>query len=252
MAKDTSVLDVPAVVESTQEIPYGEAPIVVPDKRVSEVRSQLNMHWNVLEDTFLKVCELLHEASLGKYYLQWQVKGLDRCYETFEEFVELEFNCKLRKAQYFISIHEMLVVNCEIDQEKLTDLGWSKCRELATCKQISKENIEEWIEKAQGMSWRELVAELKKLGGGKATSKKEDQDESDDDALKEEEEKLKNFKFKVTEVQMKVINRAIELCKKQSSSDAIGYNLELICCEFITSYEDREEDEQEDDDEELT
>lgn len=121
--------------------------------RPDECRERINHISHAAEASFLELAELLYEAKTQGYAEVW---GFD----NFQEWATSEFPMGARKAYYFVEIWET-IVECgkKLDRKKLTKLGWTKAKDLASV--ISAENCEEWVDKAQGMTTRELTDETK-------------------------------------------------------------------------------------------
>jgi hypothetical protein len=79
-------------------------------------------------------------------------------FPTFNDFVLERFGFASRKAHYLIEIYTNLVDKL-IPWEKVQGLGWTKLKDLA--KILTKENVDEWVEKASKLTVAELLAVLK-------------------------------------------------------------------------------------------
>lgn len=134
-------------------------------------------------------------------------------HQTFAEFCEQEVGFRIRKAEYYIRIYEV-IVETDIKHIRLYDLGWTKLRELVS--RLPPDEIEGWLPKAMTMTVKELQTALK----GEA-------------AKSDEVEKLIHRVFHVYEGDAEVIESAVAQCKQKAGTDSDGKALQYICLEFL-------------------
>jgi hypothetical protein len=97
-----------------------------------------------VEDTFL---------DLGRYLRQL----LDRDPELFQKIVH-QTNLGRRKAYYLVEISRVFD-SLQVSRARLKKLGWTKLSLIA--KQVTQANVEEWLERAENLSTKQLERKMK-------------------------------------------------------------------------------------------
>ena len=138
-------------------------------------------------------------------------------YESFGEYVFETFGFKERKARYLIEIYASLVTNM-IPYAKVKGLGWTKLKELARF--LTKENVDEWVKKVEGLS----VSEVKAL----IASEKD----GDDVSLKPTSDTV-SMNFKLHPDQTAIVESAMNLAKVNADTEFDNVALETICAEYV-------------------
>lgn len=138
-------------------------------------------------------------------------------YESFGEYVFETFGFKERKARYLIEIYSSLVTNL-IPYDKVKGLGWTKLKELARF--LTKENVDEWVKKVEGLS----VSEVKALLAGEK--------DKDDTNLKPTSDTV-SMNFKLHPDQTSIVESAINLAKVNADTEFDNIALETICAEYV-------------------
>lgn len=163
-------------------------------------------------------------------------------YNSFGEYCEREVGIRrrtgenIRYAYYWFSIH--LDVNTGI-LNKVRALGRSKVYQLAGF--VNSQNIEEWIKRAESLTFDELVKAIKQA---KAVAAVADDEERGHEVPDEKSatpdakplpkpEELHVLQTSLYEGQWQTWQAAFERAKSISKSDKIGHNLELICQDFL-------------------
>lgn len=136
-------------------------------------------------------------------------------YESFDIYVYERFGFQSRKARYLIDIYTELV-NKQIPYEKVAALGWTKLKDLA--KLLTLDNVDEWVEKAKGLTVIELQALLK---AGPTKEKVETTDE------------FTTVKFKLKQDQVEVVNSALNKAKAEGQTEFDNVALEYICAGYL-------------------
>lgn len=145
-------------------------------------------------------------------------------YKSFRLFVEKEFGFTYRKAVYLIAIYDNLVA-AGIPWEKVKDLGWTKLRELASL--LNKENVDEWVKAAKGMTNVQLVEYIKAKAQGTLANP--------GDVAEDEAHKTSTISFKVHADQKETINAAIEKAMNEANTDVKTVALEAICLNYLNN-----------------
>lgn len=165
-------------------------------------------------------------------------------FKSFGDYVDQELGFSLRKAQRLRLIWFRLEVelkNLDPDvKDRICKLGWSKVRELARVLTIS--NAEEWLQKAEQMSFvqledtiRKYVEDLKKARR-EAALQGADPKTVDPGVPEPEETEWLHFKLFPEQAQTvdQAMSRAADLSGKLEV-DKKGHLLELICTDFVAT-----------------
>lgn len=137
-------------------------------------------------------------------------------FASFSEFVVEKFGFADRKARYLISIYDNLVTK-QIQWEKVSHLGWTKLKELAPI--LTPENVDEWVAKAEKLTFSELLAILKPTAEGDTTA------QTSDGIVK------MTFKFKAD--QAEIVQQALAKAKGELSTDYDTVAIENICAGYV-------------------
>ena len=140
-------------------------------------------------------------------------------FDSFDDFVFGKYKMKGRKARYLISIYDNLVTKM-IPWDKVSDLGWTKIKELAPV--LTPENVDEWVEKASKLSVIELIAVLKAeepLEGGEKTAKTTDE--------------VVKMVFKLKPDQSEIVTQALAKAKGELHTEYDTVALENICSGYV-------------------
>lgn len=176
--------------------------------RADDVRKKLLEAAMKIEHGYIDLALFAYEADKNEFYKKWG-------YSEFEEYAEKELHMKYRKLKYFIKIGKK-VSDLNLPKEKLEQLGWSKVSAITAV--LKNENAEEWIEKAETMSVRELVEAVK-------VTKQNDPNTP--------VPKITTITLKLTEAIAGTILDAIETAKKLTESDNQALALEMICSDWL-------------------
>lgn len=150
------------------------------------------------------------------------VKNIDgEVYESFKDFMAGEYGMNYRKGMYLVGIYNSLVES-EVSWDKVKDVGWTKLKELSSV--LTKDNADEWIEKALTLTTIQLIDYIKNLDvdGGEDTGKT-----TDDSA------KLTTMTFKLHEDQKETVQAALDKAMKDSNTDVASVALDYICMAFL-------------------
>jgi len=145
-------------------------------------------------------------------------------YESFREFVEAEFGINYRKSMYLISIYNSLVQS-GIPWKTVEPIGWTKLKELIGV--ITPENVDEWVEKAKGMTVLQLQQAIKEAATGADKTGAVEGSES-------KVESVTTFTVKMHDDQKEVILEAIERAKKEANTEHNAVALEAICMSYLS------------------
>jgi hypothetical protein len=140
-------------------------------------------------------------------------------YESFDIFVFERFGFQSRKARYLISIYTELVEK-QIPWDKVGPLGWTKVKDLAVAGVLTPENVDEWVEKAKGLTVLELQNLLK---GGNAETQTSSKTTDDVTALK----------FKLKNDQLETVQSALNKAKAETATEFDNVALENICAGYL-------------------
>lgn len=139
-------------------------------------------------------------------------------HESFGAFVSGEFGFQERKAKYLMEIYEALV-DKQIPWAKVSGLGWTKLKDLA--KILTLENVDEWVEKAKGLSVIELQNLLK---GDKSAGAAGSGSTSDDVTI---------VKFKLKPDALETVQTALAKAKGETGTEFDNVALENLCSAYL-------------------
>lgn len=142
--------------------------------------------------------------------------------DTFKTFIQDNFGLHYRKAMYLINIYDGLV-EADIPWAKVSGLGWTKLKELADI--LTKDNVDEWVEKAQNMTTLNLQAAVKAYKAG---------DLSTDGTTDPDSSGVSTITFKVHPDQKETIKQAVEQAMEEASTEFKGVALEAICMNYLS------------------
>jgi len=216
------------VLPGTKHKPYQplegmpEAALTAGDEFASQVEKIESVESNEVQDILIRLIdggaqnEFLTGAAVARAHALFkpndpQFGGVG----TFKEYIK--FNPKIdigyRKAMQLREIYQRLK---ELGVPwKAFGIGWTKVRVLLPV--LTKENIPEWVEKANGMNSESLKAAVRDaLDGGKLKA---------EGALSNV--KTKNFKF--DDDQLDIVDAALEKAKTVANTPDNAVAMELIC-----------------------
>lgn len=138
-------------------------------------------------------------------------------HESFGVYCMNTFGFQERKARYLIEIYEKLV-EAGIPWEKVKDLGWTKLKDIARF--LTKDNVDEWVEKASKLTVIELQKMLKEgtteaAGDAKTTS----------DSV--------TFKVKLHTDQLEIVQSALAKAKAETNTEHDNVALERIAAGYL-------------------
>lgn len=177
--------------------------------RSSEVREQILEINEQKEKGYVNLALLLYEAYTGKYAIEWG-------YKDFKSYTEAELATKYRKAMNFVEIGEK-VISLKLPKSRIEKIGWSKLRILVSV--LNKDNVQEWLDQAEGISYRELDEIVRK--------------ERVDKGDLEDKPKVTKLILKMSEAEAGIIESALEEAKKLVNSDNNTLALEMICSDWL-------------------
>ena len=118
-----------------------------------EIREAVITEKKLIDGAFIRLARHLAEINQKELYIVWG-------FSSFEEYVKNELEYGYRKADYLVSIWNKMK-HLHIPVERLEAVGWTKAVELARV--ITPDDAEIWMERAETMSYRDLVEEVKKV-----------------------------------------------------------------------------------------
>jgi hypothetical protein len=142
---------------------------------------------------------------------------------SFKEFVPDNYGLHPRKANYLINIYNKLV-EAEIPWHKVSDIGWTKLKELADI--LTNENVDEWVKIAHSMTTLNLIAAVKASKAGEAGL-------STDGTTAPDTSGVTTITFKVHPDQKETIKEAVEQAMEDADTEFKGVALEAICMNFL-------------------
>ena len=182
-------------------------------QRAQDARSKI-------EESYWDLSVVLHEIYTDMLYQSWGFK-------SWADYVEIEMGMNKRKAQYLVSIQSWFGEMKPSVQRWVRELGWTKAKELVG--RVDNENAEEWQEKVEGKSYRELMNLLEESKGSGT--------EGEPEVPNVEEPKPTKMNFALFEDQLSNVESALKVAKEISQSDSNNHALDMICLEFISTHQ---------------
>jgi len=173
-----------------------------------------------IEGKFWEMGSILHVIFNRQYYV-------DYGYHDWKDFCNDVLEMKWRTATYLRDIY-VKFTSLECTPENCVGIGWAKLKELLPI--VNKANVKYWLGEAKKKNVSIAVLHSKVLVAlGKM---------SPDEAAKLPQA----LTFRLYEDQSNNVERALELARRMTGSDSRGYQLEMVCVEFRTTYEAAEDE----------
>lgn len=168
-----------------------------------------------IELKFWELGEVLYHIFQNQYFLEYG-------YPNWKDFCSQVLDIKWRTATYLKDIYGKFT-SLGVKGEEIAGVGWVKLKELLPI--IDKKNVREWIKvaKDKNISLVQLNARVK-YALGKISKE-------------EAERPPRTIGFKLYEEQLESVKRALEIAKRMTGSENYGYLLEMICAEFLITYD---------------
>jgi hypothetical protein len=183
-------------------------------KRVLDLRKKV-------EESYWELSQSLSEVYGKSYYIAWG-------FQSWKEYVESELEFALRKAQYLVSISDWFSKMSPQLQDWIKGLGWTKAKELVGI--VNDENAADWQARLEGLTYAQLVDELK--GKGKDIETPIDGDGGGSDSA---EEKPQKKAFSLFPDQSANVTAALDKAKQLANTEKDGHALDLICSDFLAT-----------------
>lgn len=185
-----------------------------------ELRRKINDLRKTMEENSWELAFAMNEVHETGVYQAWG-------YKTWKDYVEVELDFAIRKAQYLIGIAQWFgQLNAGV-RDWVKKLGWTKAKELTG--RVTNENSAEWKKKVEGQS----VSQIQKMLKESADDGGDEGGDSSSSSSGDDKEKAKKKNFKLFGDQMENVNAALEKASELSGSDKEGHNLDMICVEFL-------------------
>lgn len=171
-----------------------------------------------VDTTFFVIGGILSRVQEEQW---WQDAG----FESLKDYVEEEFGLASRTATYWIQIYRDLVA-CEINFEDVSDIGWSKLKEISGM--LTPENADEWATRAREMSLRQLIEYIKAMKAGSKGSGDEE------DGVNPNQSDVKPYTFKLHDDERASVSAAVESGMEQLGTEYPSVAITHICDMFLT------------------
>lgn len=110
---------------------------------------------NKIELDFIKLGEYLYNIREHNMYEPY--------WSSFDEYTD-EMNLAKATSNKLINIYKQFVLTNKVSSTKLAKIGWSKIAELMTV--AKEENVDEWIDKAEILTQKDLRDEIREARTG--------------------------------------------------------------------------------------
>jgi DNA-directed RNA polymerase beta' subunit len=141
-------------------------------------------------------------------------------FESFKDYIETGLGLPYRKCMYLVNIYEKLVA-AGIKWSDVKTIGWSKLRFIIDL--IDKDNVAEWVKRADTMNSLEIQEYVKGLKTGKKST----------DGDEENTTKISSMVFKVHPDQKEMIREALDKKKEETGTEYDAVALETIALGYI-------------------
>lgn len=141
-------------------------------------------------------------------------------YSSFEDYIDKEIQITYRKAMYLVEIYGKAKL-LNMDMDRLERMGWSKARELIRI--VDESNVEEWMDKAENSTVKELNIQVKK----------EKDKTADKSSIVEEAPIITTITFKLGMAEHAIIDDALQESKSLINSTDLALALANICQEWM-------------------
>lgn len=159
-------------------------------------------------------------------------------FDSFEDYIEEELGFARRKAYYLIAIYEKAVELGVTDDdeavEQLTSIGWTKAREILAYV-TSRDEFNEWVGRASGMSVSSLSAALKVKFLGKPETKKGKDSEGNKTLTNEDGETFHILEIPLADDQYENVKLALQKAGEMAGSKKLGHLVDLMALEFLSN-----------------
>lgn len=182
-------------------------------KRVLDLRKKV-------EESYWELSQSLSEVYSKSYYIAWG-------FQSWKEYVESELDFALRKAQYLVSISDWFSKMSPEVQDWIKSIGWTKAKALVGV--VTDENAADWKARLDGLTYAQLVEELK--GASKDIDTPLD-GEGDKDVA---EDKPQKKAFSLFPEQSANVAAALDKAKQLANTEKDGHALDLICSDFLAT-----------------
>lgn len=214
--------------------------MTTPSEAIMEKTSEAKAVPDVIEDTVAEIENLSKDAafaSIGKLndssnFNNFRLGGVlssiqknqwwqEQGHESFKSCIEDAYGMEYRKAMYLMGIYNNLVES-EVPWSKVSDIGWTKLKELAAI--LTKENVDEWVEIAKDHTAIQLQARVREAKKGTLASSGSEPTSSD----------ITTFSVKVHGDQKETIKDAVDKAKAEAETEFDGVALEAICISYLS------------------
>ena len=190
-----------------------------------EVKEKLSQY----ENSCLELGRLLNDINSLTLYKSWG-------FESFEDYVKAELGFEYRRAAYHMAIWNNFGVKLSVKEDKIKEIGWTKAGMLTGLVSdgvITKQNVDEWIDKAKTTTVKKLSEEVK--------NKRADRPKTVNiiDPFTKQPT-LVNTIHKINiglyENQHENYQRALEVAAKVAKSDKVPHLIDMICLYFLAGH----------------
>lgn len=200
--------------EAVQEV----LPEDLKDKDLRKVVQDLRQS---IDKNIFEIARVLYFIKENQEYKEWG-------YASFQNYIEEEFSNKARSAFYYVSMHEKLIKLAKNKEQAdaIKSIGYTKAKEILTI--ATPESLDEWIKTAKKCGTNQVIELVKK-------EKKEDKTDKPGKAKAAEIDEIHKINFKLFNEQFDIVEQALSRASEQSGSKDKGYNLQLICMEYLAT-----------------
>jgi hypothetical protein len=186
------------------------------------IRNRILEACRTLNSEYITLAKLLFEVREAELHSKW---GFD----SFAEYAEEELNLKPRKAEYLVAIADTLIHRYHVSGDSLAEIGWSKAGMIAPVAESTK-GAEAWIERAKGVSVKELASQIRTARAKRAAAEAQT---SADQPAAPKSEPVSILRVPLFPSQRATVEAALEILRSRTGSDKVGYLLEAMSMEFM-------------------
>jgi len=170
---------------------------------------------DTIEHDYFRLGGVLSAIQAGGWFM-------DKGHETFRSFVEAEAGVEYRKGMYLIEIYNGLVES-GVAWDQVKHLGWTKLAALA--KILSPENVDAWVEVADGLTVLQLKEHIKESTKGESSTMSPE--------VSEKSSSTTTMTFKLHADQKATVREALDKAKHESGTEFDSVALEAMALDFL-------------------
>ena len=178
------------------------------EKKQDKVRTELKKLAKNVDDSYLRIAELLTKVDTDNLWSVWK-------YDSFDTYLEAEVGFKYRKARYLINIWVKFVEELKQTAESLGCVPYSKLNIIMPV--VNKANVKKWLGRAAQVGHTLLKKEVKKELGVVSAD-------------------VSQWSVYLYPEQKETVEKAVERAMDVAKTESRGHAVELMAIEFMSGH----------------